>query len=106
MCKDDNLCINVEKTKEVIVDFRKTKRRHPPPICIGGAEVEVVSSYKYLGVHINDDLKWKSNCNSLVKKAHQWLYFLRRLKKAGLGTTVLHSNILYNSVVWKLLCNR
>ena len=55
----------------MIVDFRKTNRNHPPPICIGVAEVEVVSSYKYLGVHINDNFNWKTNCSSLVKKASE-----------------------------------
>jgi len=78
-----------KKTKEMIVDFRKTNRNHPLPICIEGVEVEVVSSYKYLGVHISNNFNWKINCSSLVKKAHQRLYFLRRLKQAGLGTTVL-----------------
>ena len=60
-CMDNNICINVEKTKETIVEFRKTNRNHLPPICFGGAEVEVVFSYKYLRVYINDNFNWKTN---------------------------------------------
>ncbi|XP_068606412.1 prolactin [Brachionichthys hirsutus] len=55
----------------------------PPPLYIGGAAVEVVQSIKYLGVYIASDLTWRTNSAALVKKAHQHLYFLRRLRRAG-----------------------
>uniref|UniRef100_A0A3B3H7K8 Reverse transcriptase domain-containing protein n=1 Tax=Oryzias latipes TaxID=8090 RepID=A0A3B3H7K8_ORYLA len=95
-CRDNNLCINGKKTKEMIVDFRKD-RCPPPPIHIGGDAVEVVSSFRYLGVHISSDLTWSTNTSCLVKKAHQRLYFLRRLKRAGMGIPVLTS--FYRCVV-------
>jgi hypothetical protein len=90
-CRDKNLCINVKKTKEMIVDLKKATRNHPPPLYIGGAEVEVDSSFKFLGVHINDNLTWKTNCRGLVKKTHQWLYFLRRLKQGDFYKGVVES---------------
>uniref|UniRef100_A0A3P9JJJ8 Reverse transcriptase domain-containing protein n=1 Tax=Oryzias latipes TaxID=8090 RepID=A0A3P9JJJ8_ORYLA len=95
-CRDNNLCINGKKTKEMIVDLRKD-RCPPPPIHIGGDAVEVVSSFRYLGVHISSDLTWSTNTSCLVKKAHQRLYFLRRLKRAGMGIPVLTS--FYRCVV-------
>ncbi|KAI3371788.1 hypothetical protein L3Q82_024342 [Scortum barcoo] len=51
-CRQNNLCINVKKTKEMIVDFRRG-RHLPSPLYIGGTAVEVVSSFRYLGVHIS-----------------------------------------------------
>lgn len=78
-CRASNLCINVKKIKEMIVDFRKSGNI-PPPLHIGGVAVEVVSSFKYLGVHINNELTWTNNVASLIKKAHQRLYFLKKLK--------------------------
>jgi hypothetical protein len=30
-CQENNLSLNVNKTKEMIVDFRKQQREHPPP---------------------------------------------------------------------------
>ena len=101
-CRDNNLCINVKKTKEMIVDFRRS-RHLPPPLHIGGTAVEVVSSYKYLGVHISDDLTWSTNTSSLVRKAHQRLYFLRRLRRAGLGSSVLTA--FYRCAVESILCS-
>ncbi len=52
-------------------------------------EVECVSNFKFLGVHISEDLSWSLNTSKLVKKAQQHLYFLRRLHKAHLSPQIL-----------------
>ncbi len=80
-CSDNNLSLNVEKTKEIIVDFRRVHTQHAP-LTINGATVERVSSTKFLGVHITEDLSWTNNTAALAKKAQQRLYFLRKLSKA------------------------
>ncbi|KAI3354853.1 hypothetical protein L3Q82_004545 [Scortum barcoo] len=99
-CRQNNLCINVKKTKEMIVDFRRG-RHLPSPLYIGGTAVEVVSSFRYLGVHISDDLTWSKNTSCLIRKAHQRLYFLRRLRRAGMGSSV--QNSFYRCVVESVL---
>jgi hypothetical protein len=53
-CQENNLSLNVNKTKELIVDFRKQLREHPPPIHIDRTAVEKVVGFKFLGVHITD----------------------------------------------------
>ena len=98
-CRANNLCINVKKTKEMVVDFRKSAPTYSP-LYIGGDAVEVVTSFKYLGVHIANNLTWKHNSASLIKKAHQRVYFLRRLKRAGLGRLPL-SSLLSIGVQWR-----
>ena len=87
-CASNNLDLNTKKTKELIVDFRKNGGTHTP-IHINGTEVERVTSFKFLGVHISEDLSWTLNTSTLVKKAHQRLFFLRRLKKAQLSPQIL-----------------
>ena len=52
-CQNNNISLNVTKTKEMIVDYRKRSTEHVP-ILIGGAVVEQVESFKFLGVHINN----------------------------------------------------
>ncbi|KAI4893701.1 hypothetical protein NFI96_000602 [Prochilodus magdalenae] len=101
-CRKNNLCINIKKTKEMIVDFRRGRHAHLP-LHVGGSAVEVVSSYRYLGVHLSNNLTWSNNTSSLVRKAHQRLYFLRRLRRAGLGSSVLTS--FYRCVVESVLCS-
>jgi hypothetical protein len=65
-CQENILSLNVRKTKEMIVDFRKQQREHPP-IHIDGTAVEKVESFKFLGVHITDKLKWSTHTDSVVK---------------------------------------
>ncbi|KAI4891381.1 hypothetical protein NFI96_025937, partial [Prochilodus magdalenae] len=101
-CRKNNLCINVKKTKEMIVDFRRGRHAHLP-LHVEGSAVEVVSSYRYLGVHLSNNLTWSNNASSLVRKAHQRLYFLRRLRRAGLGSSVLTS--FYRCLVESVLCS-
>ncbi len=48
-----------------------------------------VSSTKFLGVHITEDLTWTTNTKSISKKAQQRLHFLRRLKRASLPPPIL-----------------
>ena len=104
--------LNTEKTKELIVDFRKTKGGTHTPISINGTEVERVASFKFLGVHITENLSWTFNTSTLVKKAHQRLFFLRRLKKDHLSPQILVNfyryteSILTNCItVWYGSCS-
>ena len=39
-CSENNLLLNVSKTKEMIVDFRTRNKSHIEPLLIDGAEVE------------------------------------------------------------------
>ncbi|XP_063344797.1 interferon-induced very large GTPase 1-like [Pelmatolapia mariae] len=87
-CKDNNLSLNVDKTKEMVVDFRRTRGNHSP-LSINGSSVEIVDSTKFLGVHLEKDLGWSLNTSSLHKKAQQRLFFLRGLRKAQLPPPIL-----------------
>ncbi len=82
------LSLNVSKTKEVVMNFRRNSGDHPP-LTIDSSTVERVSSTKFLGVHIKEDLTWTTNTTSLSKKAQQCLHFLRRLKRASLPPPIL-----------------
>ncbi len=60
-----------------------------PPLTIDTSTVKRVSSTKFLGVHITEDLTWTTNTKSISKKAQQRLHFLRRLKRASLPPPIL-----------------
>ncbi|KAI5098695.1 hypothetical protein C0J45_10834 [Silurus meridionalis] len=82
-CGANNLSLNVDKTKEMVVDFRRTQSDHSPLI-IDGSSVEIIKSTKFLGVNLADNLTWSLNTSSITKKPQQHLYFLRMLRKAHL----------------------
>uniref|UniRef100_A0A8C1KSU5 Alkylated DNA repair protein AlkB homologue 8 N-terminal domain-containing protein n=1 Tax=Cyprinus carpio TaxID=7962 RepID=A0A8C1KSU5_CYPCA len=79
--QDNCLSMNVSKTKELIVDFRKRQQQPYTPLMISGTPVERVSSFKYLGVNISEDLTWTTHIQTQVNKARQRLYRLRQLRK-------------------------
>ena len=95
-----NLSLNINKTKEMIVDFGKQQREHPP-IHIYGTAVEKVDSFKFLSVHITDKLKGSTHTDSVVKKAQQHLFNLRRLKKFDLSPKTLTN--LYRCTIESIL---
>ncbi|KAK1803842.1 hypothetical protein P4O66_003747 [Electrophorus voltai] len=90
-CQENNLLLNVSKTKELIVDCSKKQERHYQPVRISGTTVERVDSFRYLGVHISQDLSWSRHTSSLAKKARQRLYHLRRLRDFRLPSKVLRN---------------
>ncbi len=88
-CQDNCLSLNVSKTKELIVDFRKRHLLPYTPLMISKTPVERVSSFKYLGVNISEDLTWTTHIQTQVKKARQRLYHLRQLRKFRVSPTIL-----------------
>ena len=56
---------------------------------------------KFLSLHITDKLKWSSHTDSVVKKAQQRLFNLRRLKKFGLSPKTLTN--LYRCTIESIL---
>ena len=51
------LDLNVKKTKELLIDFRKN-HVPVPDLVIGGVKVERVNEYKYLGAVLDEKLNF------------------------------------------------
>jgi hypothetical protein len=67
-CQDSNLSLNMIKTKEMIVDYRKRRTEHAT-ILIDRAVVEQFQSLKFLGVHITNKLTWSKHTKTVMKRA-------------------------------------
>jgi hypothetical protein len=101
-CANNFLDLNVTKTKEMIFDFRTPKYKNAKePVIVDNKEVEIVKQYKYLGVTIQNDLKWNNHINNQVKKANKRMYFLRCLAKLHVDSRLI--TMFYNSVVSSVL---
>ena len=72
-CQNNNLSLNLIKTKEMIVDYRKRRTEHAP-ILIDRAVVEQVENVKFLGVHIANKLSLSKHNKTVVKRARQCLF--------------------------------
>ena len=95
-CKNNSLVLNISKTKEMIIDFRK-KKTPIHPLFIDSAEVLQADSVKFLGLTISKDLSWCNNSIDIIKKAQKRMYFLRHLKRFGLSQAIL--TCFYRAVI-------
>ena len=100
-CSQNDLELNVTKTKELIVDFRR-KKEALLPLEINGSAVEQVQSFKFLGTVLSEDLSWEDNTTSIIKRCQQRLHFLRQLKKFHLPQKIMAQ--FYRAVIESILC--
>lgn len=106
-CRANHLHLNTSKTKEMVVDFRRSQPQLQP-VTIEGDIVEVVETYKYLGLHLDHRLDWSVNTDVLYRKGQSRLYFLRRLRSFNICQklmqmfyqTVIASALFYAVACW------
>ena len=106
-CTNNDLQLNVVKTKEMIIDFRKNKTAMTP-LAIREQQVELVDSFKFLGTTITNTLKWDINTETIAKKAQQRMLFLHQLKTFRVNKTILtqfyrtviESVLTFSTTVW------
>ena len=87
-CDDSYLQINVSKTKDMFIDFRR-QAHSQEALTIKGQTIEQVTSYKYLGTVIDSTLNFDLNCEAVCKKGHQRLHCLRKLSSFNIDKTMM-----------------
>ncbi len=105
-CDKNYLELNVGKTKEMVIDFRKNMVT-PCPVEVNGTAVERVETYKYLGVFLDKKLRWRENTDAILKKAHTRLYCLRKLRSFNVSPQLLqtfYSSIISSVLTYGLTC--
>ena len=91
---DNNMKLNVKKTKEFTLSFLKTKPSLEPLI-INNRPIEVVHTAKLLGVQLSSNLKWNAHIDYVCSKASKRLFALRMLKRNGVHPRDLRSVYCY-----------
>ncbi len=74
-CDSAFLQVNIKKTKYMVIDFRSSPSS-PQPTSVKGQMRKSVSSYKYLGLIIDNI---DTHVETVCKKGQQRLHCLRRL---------------------------
>ena len=88
-------------TRKTMMDLEDENNRIPvpkPPLTIGGQTIEEVQSYKYLGIQIDAQLRWKEQAQRAVANATKWLLQYRRLTRPTTGTSSRLMRQLYIAV--------
>ncbi len=99
-CEDSYLQLNITKTKDMAIDFRKNAKT-PESVAIKGQVIEQVHSYKYLGTIIDSALNFKENCKAVSRKGHQRLFCLRKLSRFHIDRTMM--TLFYHAFIESVL---
>ncbi len=98
--RNNNMKLNGIKCKEMIISFLRNEIAIPR-LRIDELTLELVESFKALGLTINNKLKWQNNTEAIVKKASKRLYVIRVLRRCGLSPSDLL--LVYLSLVRSIL---
>ena len=74
----NKLSLNIEKTNYMI--FSNSLNALPTPLKISDTNLQQVDSTKFLGLHIDNDLSWKTHINYLSKILSRNTGILNKLK--------------------------
>ena len=99
--------INKRKTKELVIEFSKT-RTNFPTIRIDGTDTQRVTEAKILGITITSNLTWDVHVDEITRKAGKRLFLLLQLKRSGIlaedlltvYTTVVRPTLEYACTAW------
>ena len=94
-----DLRMNARKTKSLVI----SRKRKPPVLhlTLCGAEIEQVSTFKYLGVTIADDLSWNVHVAGVCSRARRMLGFMYTIFGRGADPKALEH--LFKSMVLPIL---
>ena len=106
-CTENDMILNHSKCKELIISFAKDVP-NLRPLFIKDHCITLVPSAKVLGLYFSSDLSWNVHVEHIVCKASKRLFFLRVLKRSGLGlssliqvyTTCIRPVLEYACQVW------
>ena len=89
-CRYNSLDLNVKKTKEILIDFRKAPTVIPDPFT-DGMKVESVTEYKYLGTVLDNKLNFNKNTDLIHKRCQPRIVCLQKLRSLTVSAAVLRT---------------
>ena len=78
----NKLSMNVKKTKYVLFHaINKPTQGLVPELAIDGINIERVSTFNFLGIHLNENMLWTTHIDIISSKIAQFSGVLNRLKR-------------------------
>jgi hypothetical protein len=95
---DNRLTLNVNKSNLMYIGTQQRLNCFPdlPTVSVNGTELEIVKSVKYLGMHIDQNISWKSHISDLGTKLRPKLGALSRLSHT---LPSYYLNTIYNTTI-------
>ena len=104
--KLNKLSLNVSKTKAML--FRTPQRNaNYPELYINDTKIQFVADFNFLGIILNENLKWKSHANMVAKKISKTIGVMTRLKNVlpvnvlrNIYNALILSHLNYGNIIW------
>jgi hypothetical protein len=82
-CRQNAMILNAQKTKAINFSIKNTKSKNTDSstLHLHNKEIEFTDTEKLLGVHVDKNLKWKTQIQNTIKKCNSQLYLLLRIKQ-------------------------
>ena len=78
--QSNSLLLNIKKTKFMIISKCATILVDPVSLTVDSDHIEQVSDFKFLGLHIDQQLKFDVHCNALHSKLQKIAFLMGKLK--------------------------
>jgi hypothetical protein len=79
--------LNTSKCK--VLHISGTLKQATPDIKLDGQTLEVVSSYRYLGIDLNEKLQWDQQWSRVQFQISSYPYLVKQLKRNGFKENIL-----------------
>ena len=88
-----------ETSKFALIDFSLNRAKERPPIHIRGITIKPTPSHKFLGVIIDQELRWREQASYSLGKGTEYTMLMRRISGASWGVPSKLTRQLYQAVV-------
>ena len=110
--KLNKLTLNVQKTKAMM--FHSANRVVEfPQLFIDGQDIEYTQNFNFLGINLNQNLKWSSHIEAVAKKLSRTIGVMNRLKNflplyalLNIYNALIAPHLNYGIMIWGGNCNR
>ena len=88
-----------ETSKFALIDFSLNRSKECPPIQVRGITIKPVPSHKFLGVILNQELRWQEQASYSLGKGTEYTMLMRRISGVSWGIPSKLTRQLYQAVV-------
>lgn len=88
-----------ETSKFALIDFTLSRTKQREPITIRGSNIDPVPNHCFLGIMVDQELKWKTHAAHAIAKGARHAMMLRRLSSTTWGIPLKLMRQLYQATV-------
>lgn len=104
--EQNHMVLNLEKTNFMVFSFNNSNNIRLN-ISVDGNTIQQVNLFRYLGLEIDQNLKWNSHISSICSKISPYIFALKKIRKFVTEPTAwkiyyayIHPHLIYMNSIW------